>query len=91
MRTWAPFARLNCTCVGLDTLLKLSKLAGLVVILSVDSAEAGDRRRWQALAADHFFDLSEQGLPADDGQAVPAVIALVGALRMESGRAEPKL
>jgi sulfate adenylyltransferase large subunit len=75
----------------LDTLLKLSKLAGLVVILSVDSAEAGDRRRWQALAADHFFDLSEQGLPADDGQAVPAVIALVGALRMESGRAEPKL
>ena len=75
----------------LDTLLKLSKLAGLVVILSVESAEAGDRRRWQALAPDHFFDLSEQALPADDGQAVPVVIALVSALRMEGGRAEPKL
>jgi len=30
-------------------------------------------------------------LPADDGQAVPVVIALVSALRMEGGRAEPKL
>jgi len=75
----------------LDTLLKLSKQAGLVVILSVESANAADRRRWQALAPDNFFDLTEQGLPADDGQAVPAVLALMSALRMERGDAEPKL
>jgi hypothetical protein len=75
----------------LDTLLKLSKQGGLVVILSVESAGGADRLRWQALAPDNFFDLAEQGLPADDGQAVPAVLALASALRMERDDAEPKL
>ena len=75
----------------LDTLIKLSNRAGLVVILSVESAGAADRQRWQALAPDRFFDLAGQGLPADDGQAVPAVLALVSALRMEQSGADPKL
>ena len=75
----------------LDGLLKLSKQAGLVVILSVRSAEAEDRRRWQELTPDNFFDLAEHGLPADDGQAVPAVLALASSLRMERNDAEPKL
>jgi hypothetical protein len=67
----------------LDLLVKMARLAGLVVILSVQKAEVADRRRWQALAADNFFDLAEQGLPADDGQAVPSVLALASSLRME--------
>jgi hypothetical protein len=75
----------------LDTLIKLSNRAGLVVILSVERASATDRQRWQELAPDRFFDLAQQGLPADDGQAVPAVLALVSALRMEQSGADPKL
>jgi sulfate adenylyltransferase subunit 1 len=75
----------------LETLLRMSRLAGLVVILSVESAKADDRLRWKGLAHDRFFDLlAEEALPADDGQAVPVVLSLVSALRMEKGDADPR-
>ena len=41
-------------------------------------------RRWRQIISSIS---REQGLPADDGQAVPAVLALVSALRMERERA----
>jgi sulfate adenylyltransferase large subunit len=66
-----------------DLLLKMSRRAGLVILLSVDSAASADRKRWEALAPENFFNLAEQDLPADDGQAVPAVLSLVSSLRME--------
>jgi hypothetical protein len=76
----------------IDAVLKLSKLAGLVVILSVELAKAADRQHWLALAPDDFFDLAALGLPEDDGQAVPAVLALASSLRMEEqADKEPKL
>ena len=67
----------------LDSVLKMARLAGLVVILSVESANSEERKRWRVLAQESFFNLAEQDLPADDGQAVPAVLTLVSSLRMD--------
>ena len=67
---------------SLETLLRFSRSMGLVVILSAKSVAPADRLRWKTLAGDGFFDLAEQDLAADDGQAVPAVLSLVRALRM---------
>ena len=69
----------------LESVLKMARQAGLVVILSVESASGDDRKRWQIIAQDDFFNLAEQDLPADDGQAVPAVLSLVSSLRMDRG------
>jgi len=72
----------------LDSVLKMARQAGLVVILSVDSASSDDRKRWRDIAQDDFFNLAEQDLPSDDGQAVPAVLSLVSSLRMDRGSNE---
>jgi hypothetical protein len=65
----------------IEPVLKFARAAGLVVILSAKSAQPGDKLRWKTLAADRFFDLAEQDLPADDGQAVARVLSLVRSLR----------
>jgi hypothetical protein len=81
----------DATREQVDLLLKMARLAGLVVILSVASSTADERKRWQALAADNFFCLGEQGLPADDGLAVPRVLGLTSSLRIERDDAASKL
>ena len=75
---------------GLEALLKMSRSAGLVVILSTPHAPEPDKGRWRALAADGFFDLAELELPADDAQAVAPVLALLQPLRTERSRNHPR-
>jgi sulfate adenylyltransferase subunit 1 len=70
----------------LETLLKFGRTAGLVVILSAESATTQEKLRWKALVGERFFDLAAQSLPAEDAEAVPVVISLVSALRVETDR-----
>ena len=45
-----------------------------------------DKSAWKALVGERFFDLAAQSLPAEDAEAVPVVISLVSALRVEGDR-----
>jgi hypothetical protein len=72
-----------------ETLLRFGRTAGLVVILSAGSAAPEDKLRWKALAGERFFDLAAQSLPAEDAEAIPVVISLVGALRVDGDREGP--
>ncbi len=67
----------------LETLLRISQSAGLVVILAAESASPEEKLRWKALAADRFFDLAQHALPPDDAESVPLVLSLVCSLRTD--------
>jgi sulfate adenylyltransferase large subunit len=68
----------------LRSVLKLSRSLGLIVVLSSESVQR-ERIEWEAVAAEErfefLFDLAKQDLPQDDGEAVAAVLSLVGPLR----------
>ena len=72
----------------LETLLNLANSLGLLVILSGESKTRDEKQRLKKLAADRglrfVFDLDQQRLPADDREAVPAVLALLAPVRLES-------
>jgi len=65
--------------------LKLSRSIGLVVVLSSESVREQERLQWEAAATNEgvefVFDLAKQDLPQDDGEAVAAVVSLLGPLR----------
>jgi hypothetical protein len=69
----------------LRAVLKLARSAGLVVILSSASAQPDIQLFLKTPAAerpfDFVFDLSDQDLPEDDGEAVAAVLSLLSKLR----------
>ncbi len=73
---------------NLETLLNLANSLGLLVILSGESQTPDEKRRLKKLAADRglrfVFDLNQQRLPADDREAVPAVLALLAPVRLDS-------
>jgi len=60
--------------------------AGLVVIYSCETLSPETRRKFAALATDHFFDLSTLQLSADDHEAVREVLSLVQPLRAVADR-----
>ena len=68
----------------LRSILKLSRSIGLIVVLSSESVRQ-QGIEWEAVAAEErfefLFDLAKQDLPQDDGEAVAAVLSLVGPLR----------
>jgi sulfate adenylyltransferase large subunit len=66
----------------LEAMVRFSWSVGLVLIVTGAVGHAA-KLRWQAHAADRFFDLSERGLPADDEQAVPSILASLRSLRSE--------
>jgi len=72
----------------LETLLSLANSLGLLVILSGESKTHDQKQRLKKLAADRslrfVFDLDQQRLPADDREAIPAVLALLAPARLES-------
>lgn len=77
--------------VSVDHLKAVSQLArsiGLIVILSSESTAPDEELRLKTIAAeqcfDFIFDLAEQSLPKDDGEAVAAVLTLAGSLRMSN-------
>jgi len=80
----------NMPADSLEAVLKVSRAAGLVVILSTPSGETADTDRWKAMAGDGFFDLAALDLPADDAQAVAPVLALLRSLRTERSRNHPR-
>lgn len=69
-------------------LLGLAVKLGLIVILSAPSMDAATKARWKKLAADRHinlvFDVAEHGLPADDQEALPAVISLLAPVRLQA-------
>ena len=69
----------------LRSILKLSRSIGLVVVLSSESVREQERLQWEAAATNEgvefVFDLAKQDLPQDDGEAVAAVVSLLGPLR----------
>jgi hypothetical protein len=69
-----------------QTVLSLAEKLGLVVILSAPSMDSGRKAEWKKIAADRgldlVFDLAEHKLPADDQDALPAVLALLVPLRL---------
>jgi sulfate adenylyltransferase subunit 1 len=69
----------------LTTLLKWTRKIGSVVILSTPFAEPADKAEWKAQAGDRFFDVTEQGLPADDAEVVRSLLSLARSLRVERG------
>ena len=68
------------------TLLSLANKLGLIVILSAASMDPAVKAQWKKVAADRhislLFDLSEHSLPADDQEALPAVLALLAPVRL---------
>src|SRR5437016_508016 len=72
----------------LRSILKLSRSIGLIVVLSSESVRQ-QGIEWEAVAAEErfefLFDLAKQDLPQDDGEAVAAVLSLVGPLRRSNG------
>jgi hypothetical protein len=60
---------------------------GLIVILSAQSMDLAAKAQWKKEAADRgmtlLFDLTEYNLPADDQEALPAVLALLAPVRLQ--------
>ena len=56
------------------------------MILSAASMDPAVKAQWKKVAADRhislLFDLSEHNLPADDQEALPAVLALLAPVRL---------
>jgi hypothetical protein len=72
----------------LEALLNLASSLGVLVIFSGESKTRDQKQNLKKLAADRglrfVFDLDQQRLPADDREAVPAVLALLAPVRLES-------
>lgn len=68
------------------TLLSLADKLGLILILSAASVDPAAKGRWKTAAADQpislVFDLAEHNLPANDQEALPAVLALLAPVRL---------
>ncbi len=80
------FAAADLAAAHAHSTLELAHFAGLVVILSAESSQQPELQRQSIAAAASFefvFDLAERPLPADDGDAVAAVLSLVDVLRVE--------
>ena len=73
-----------------QTLLSLASSLGLVVILSASSMDSGRKVQWRRIAADQRFglvlDLAAHNLPADDQEALAAVLTLLAPVRLQPKR-----
>jgi sulfate adenylyltransferase large subunit len=70
---------------AMETVVKLARSMGQVIVLSAPSATADDKLWWRRLASDRFFDLADQEIPEDEGDAIRSVLSMVGSLRIERG------
>jgi sulfate adenylyltransferase subunit 1 len=68
------------------TLLSLAEKLGLIVILSAAAIDPATKAQWKRAAADQrihlVFDLAERNLPADDQEALPAILSLLAPVRL---------
>ena len=68
------------------TLLSLANKLGLILILSAGLMDPAIKAQWKKVAADRHinlvFDLADHNLPADDQEALPAVLALLAPVRL---------
>jgi sulfate adenylyltransferase subunit 1 len=71
------------------TLAKAARTAGLILIYSAAGLDSPAKRELITLAADSFFDLSAQHLPADDLAALETILPKFDSLRIHSASSPP--
>jgi sulfate adenylyltransferase large subunit len=71
------------------TLAKAAQAAGIILIYSAATLGSPAKRELITLAADSFFDLSTQHLPADDYVALEKVLPAFESLRIQSPSSPP--